>query len=152
MVKIGKVVTDLKFDETNSTLISKRIVLDTVGPKITIEGGQWIFVESGKKYSEQKATCVDAVFPGDSCEVTNDLKVVRIDYKSNKYQLITYEATDRLGNTSSIAVKVKVEIITKDNSVAIAVIGGAVILLITVTILGVIVYKNGQKKKKLSYI
>lgn len=152
LVRKGKTVTNNEFTEDNSLLITKLIVLDETGPKITLNGGQWAFVKSGSRYKEQTATCEDATFPTDTCKVENDLKVVRIDYNSDKYQLVTYSATDRLGNVSSVVVKVKVEIIKKDNSTLIALLASGGVLLVTIAILGVVVYNNHQKKKKLSYI
>jgi len=152
LIKEGKVLNDLEFNDVNSTLVTKSIILDTIGPKITIDGGQWIYVPYGSRYEEQNATCLDAVFSGDSCTVKNDLKVVRIDYTNDKYQLITYEATDRLGNTSSLVVKVKVEIPTDDSGNVITLVISGLVLVTTFTILGIAVYKNHQKKKKLSYI
>ena len=138
----------------NGVKISKKIYLDTVGPKIKIEGGQWIFVESGKRYKQQEATCSDAVFPSPKykCTVNNDLDIVRIDYTKDDYQLITYSAVDELGNISNVVVKIKVEIAENDNSGLIAIIISGVVVLVTFSILGVVVYKNNQKKKKLSYI
>ena len=152
LVKKDQKITDNNFTDTNSTLISKKIILDTVGPKITIKGGQWIFVPVGSKYKAQEATCKDSTFTSDSCEVENDLNVVRIDYKEDNYQLITYSAEDRLGNTSSIVVKVKVEIPVNNNGSIIAILVSVGVILVTFSILGVILYSNHQKKKKLSYI
>ena len=132
--------------------MSKKIILDTVGPKITIEGGQWIFVPVGSKYKAQDATCRDSTFTVDECKVDNDLDVVRINYKEDNYQLITYSATDRLGNTSSVVVKVKVEIPINNSGSMIAILVSVGVILVTFSILGVILYNNHQKKKKLSYI
>lgn len=152
LVKKDKTVTDNKFSDANSTLIAKKIVLDETGPKISVEGGQWVFVPAGQKYKEQKATCVDATFTTDSCSVTNDLEIVRINYKTEKYQLITYTAEDRLGNVSNFVVKIKVEIPVDNTDTMVTLLICAGVVAVTFTILGIAVYKNHQKKKKLSYI
>ena len=152
LVKKDKTVTDDKFTDANSTLISKKIVLDETGPKISVEGGQWVFVPAGQKYKEQKATCADATFTTDSCSVTNDLEIVRINYKTEKYQLITYTAKDRLGNVSNVVVKIKVEIPVDNTDTMVTLLICAGVVAVTFTILGIAVYKNHQKKKKLSYI
>lgn len=154
LARKNKEIKNDEFTEDNSVKISKKIYLDTVGPKIKIEGGQWIFVESGKRYKQQEATCSDAVFPSPKykCTVNNDLDIVRIDYTKDAYQLITYSAVDELGNISNVVVKIKVEIAENDNSGLIAIIISGVVVLVTFSILGVVVYKNNQKKKKLSYI
>lgn len=152
LIKEGKALNEFEFTDLNSTLVVKNIILDTIGPKIKIDGGQWIYVPYGSRYEEQKATCSDAVFSGDECTVKNDLKVVRIDYTKDKYQLVTYEATDRLGNTSSLVVKVKVEIPTEDTGNLVTLLISGLVLVTTFTILGIVVYKNHLKKKKLSYI
>ena len=152
LVKRDQTITDNNFTDTNSTLISKKIILDTVGPKITIEGGQWIFVPVGSKYKAQNATCRDSTFTTEECIVDNDLDIVRINYKEDNYQLVTYSATDKLGNTSSVVVKVKVEIPTDNTGSMIAILVSVGVILVTFSILGVILYSNHQKKKKLSYI
>lgn len=136
--------------------ISKEIYLDTVGPEIYVEGAGdswvWAFVEAGKKYEEAKALCKDAVFGEDTCQVTNDASVVNLKYNIDAYQIVTYEATDRLGNTTSVAVKVKVEIAEpKDNTMTYIAISGG-ILALTAVVLGYFLIKSHEKKKKMSYI
>jgi hypothetical protein len=141
LVKLGNIIAGDNFTDSNSTLIAKTIILDTVGPKISLKGGQWVFVPAGSKYSAQTGTCKDSTFGEDPCEISNDLDITN-----------TYSATDRLGNTSSVVVKVKVEIVVKDNSTLVALLVSALVLATTFSILGFIVYKNHLKKKKLSYI
>lgn len=156
LVHMGQSIVDLtKLDaelDTKATLISKKIHLDTIGPEITIEGGKWIFLESGERYEVQGATCKDAIFPDYECSVTNDANIIGIDYTSDNYQIVTYEATDRLGNTTSEAVKIKVDTTQKDNSIGLYLGISAGVLAITFTILGYILIKNHEKKKKMSYI
>ena len=137
---------------TKAKLVKKNIYLDTVGPEITIEGGKWVFLEAGQKYEVQNATCVDAVFPDEHYEVTNDAKIVRIDYTSDKYQIVTYEATDKLGNTTSETVKIKVDTTSGDKGLSLYAIIAIGVMAITFTILGYILIKNNEKKKKMSYI
>ena len=143
-------------NKNNTKKISKQIYLDTIGPEIYVEGAgdswTWAFVEAGQKYQPVNAVCKDAVFESDDCLVHNDAAVVNIKYNTDKYQFVTYEATDRLGNTTNIAVKIKVELAEpKDNTMLYIGISGGVLLL-TVVILGYFVYKNHEKKKKMSYI
>jgi len=137
---------------SKARLISKKIYLDTIGPEITIEGGNWVFVEAGKKYTPGKATCQDAVFKELECVVDNDANVVKINYTNPKYQIITYTAKDELGNVSSATVKVKVEILEEDSSWGTWLIISGTVLLVTGLILGWVLIKNNEKKKKLSYI
>lgn len=139
-------------NDANAKKVTKTIHLDTIGPEITLEGGDWIVIHQNEKYEPQVATCKDAVFSNDSCIVTNDANIVKINYKSDKYQVVTYEATDKLGNTNTLSVRIKV-LQEEDNSKLILylVISG-VALLITGAILAYILIKNNEKKKKISYI
>ena len=132
--------------------VSKKLYLDTVGPEISIEGGNWVYVEAGKKYTAQKATCTDAIFNEDVCSVTNDLNVVSIRYDTEDYQIVTYEASDRIGNVSSVSVKIKVEIPQKGNNTGVYIAISVGVLLVTFLILGWVLIKNNEKKKKMSYI
>lgn len=136
--------------------ISKIVYLDTVGPEIYVEDAgnswTWAFVEAGKKYEIANAVCKDAVFESDECIVKNDAAVVHIKYDTDQYQFVTYEATDRLGNTATVTVKIKVEQAPpKDKTMMYVAISGGVVLF-TIAILGYFVYKNHEKKKKMSYI
>lgn len=134
-------------------LISKNIYLDTVGPEITFqEGGQWMYVEAGSKYTAQKATCQDAIFSNATCVVTNDLDVVRINYNTDKYQIVTYEATDLIGNVSSVAVKIKVEIAEEENNLTTILLVSVAVVVVTGLVLGYFLIKSHEKKKKISYI
>lgn len=138
--------------KSKAELISKEIYLDTIGPIITIPGGQWVLVKAGDKYKAQDATCKDAVFTEDECVVINDANIIDLDYSSSKHQLITYEATDRLGNVRTLHVNVKIEQ-KKDNSGVVATwVTIGCVLAITVTVLGYILIRNNEKKKKISYI
>jgi hypothetical protein len=144
---------DLKVElNSKATLVSKMIYLDTIGPEITVEGGNWVYVEAGQKYVAAKATCKDAVFSEAKCYPDNDASEVRIDYNSPKYQIITYTATDELGNVSSVSVKVKVEVAQGDSSNGVMWIISGAALALTAIILGWVLIKNNEKKKKLSYI
>lgn len=138
--------------QDKATLVSKKIYLDTIGPEISVVGGNWVYVEAGKTYTPQEATCKDAIFSEDTCSVSNDSNIVAIKYNVDEYQIITYEATDRLGNISSVAVKIKVEIAESSGNLKTYIIISSAVLVITGLILGWVLIKNNEKKKKMSYI
>lgn len=156
LVKAGNSIGDnknlLEELKAEAVLVAKDIYLDTIGPEIVVEGGNWVFVDTGEKYVEQKATCKDAVFSEFDCVATNDFSVVGIDYSNPKYQIITYEAEDILGNIATLPVKIKVNQEVKDDSLGVWLIVCGSIMLVTCTALGYILMKNHEKKKKLSYI
>ena len=156
LVKKGNSIGDtnniLQELKDEAIVIAKDIYLDTIGPEITIDGGNWVFVGANEKYQEQRATCKDAVFENDPCIATNDYSVVGIDYSDSRYQIITYEAIDKLGNISTVPVKVKVNQEVKDDSLTVWLIVCGGIMLATFTVLGYVLMKNHEKKKKLSYI
>lgn len=139
-----------------STFVSKNIYLDTVGPEISVEGKGnswvWVHLEPGQKYDVADTVCKDAVFSNDECVVSNDANVVRIDYNSDKYQFVTYEATDRLGNTTSIPVRIKVAHVEAESNVLMYIMIPVVVMVITGAILGYFLLKSHDKKKKMSYI
>ena len=101
---------------------------------------------------EQKATCKDEVFKDDECITKNDYAVVGIDYESDNYQIVTYEATDRLGNITNLSVKIKVDQVKEDNSLTTWLIVAGGIMAVTCIILTYVLLKNAEKKKKMSYI
>ena len=157
LLKKGQTIdqnTDVKtqLNANKAQIISKEIYLDTIGPNISIEGGQWILVEAGKKYQPQDATCVDAVFQTDECIVTNDAGIVELDYNSTQHQFITYEARDRLGNVRTLHVNVKIQQKEDNSSIVTTLVVSGCVLGITATILGYILIRNNEKKKKISYI
>lgn len=161
-VKKGQTViggNDLKGElNVKAQFESKSIYLDTVGPKIYVDGAGenwvWVYLERGEKYVDQKPVCKDAVFEEDSCDVKNDLDVAKIDYSKDGYQFVTYRATDRLGNVNNITAKIKIEI-DDDNKngewKTWGIIAGSVMVLVSLT-LGYVLIKNNEKKKKISYI
>lgn len=138
--------------EVNAKKITKKIYLDTIGPEITVDGGSWVVVPVGENYSAQTATCKDATFANDECSVINDLDIIRLNRNSEKYQIVTYEATDRLGNTKTVNVRVKFEQKADNSGIYISLIVGGSILIVTGSILAYILIKNHEKKKKISYI
>ena len=146
------------FLATGAEEVVKNIYLDTVGPKIYVKGEDenwvWVYLEAGKTYRDQQPICIDAVFSEDSCNVKNDLDVVSIKYDTENYQFVTYEASDRLGNVTMVTAKIKVEIIDtteRDNWILGLAISGGVMLVVFI-VLGYILIKNHEKKKKISYI
>ena len=140
-------------NEAKAKKISKKIHLDTIGPEITIPGGTWVVIPQGEKYSPSKeAPCKDAVFTEDACYVSHDADIVRIDYTTDRYQTVTYEATDRLGNTKTLSVRIKVEQNTGNGDMTLVLLISGAVLAITVGILAYILIKNSEKKKKISYI
>ena len=150
-------VIDLNGDVRNqlksrAELISKEIYLDTIGPNISITGGQWVLVKAGERYKAQAATCVDAVFSEDECVVTNDANIIDLDYSSSKHQIITYEAKDKLGNVRTLHVNVKIEQKEDNSGVVTTWVTIGCVLAITATVLGYILIRNNEKKKKISYI
>lgn len=134
------------------TLSIKSFYLDSTGPEITINGNAWVFLDPGQKYKPDSATCKDLVFPDDTCEVTNDADIVSIDYTTDKHQLITYEAKDKLGNVSTAIVKIKVGMEEEKNNTLTIILISAGVLVVTGTILTFVLLKNHEKKKKMSYI
>ena len=162
LVKKGYTIDQKKLEmelknESKVRLVSKNIYLDTVGPEISVDGAGdswvWAYVEAGKKYVAVKAVCKDAVFTEDDCVVSNDSEIVKLNYNTDKYQFVTYEATDRLGNTTSIPVKIKVEISTGEEKGIGLYLGISIaVLAVTGIVLTYVLIKNNEKKKKLSYI
>ncbi len=132
--------------------ISKEVYLDTIGPEIIVEGGNWVYLEAGKTYTPKTATCQDAIFKTQPCTVTNDSNIVTIKYNTSDYQIITYEGTDAIGNVSSVSVKIKVELASDNNDWIIYLVSSIGIFLVVLIILAWVLIKNNEKKKKLSYI
>ena len=133
--------------------ITKTINLDTTGPVITLEGGEYIYVPNGKSYdSKLGATCIDdsGVQSNEGCTVIQG--EVNIDRKKSGYQYIKYTATDFLGNEVNVLRKVMFETSSGEEGVDWYWYFAGFILLVTVGGLTVKVIKNKDKQKNQSVL
>lgn len=131
---------------------SNLIYLDTVGPAISLNGGEYVFVPSGKKYSDQGATCEDGsdIVSENGCNVVT--QSYEIDYKKDGYQYIRYTAVDFLGNETNMLRKVMVEQKSEKKGLDLYwyfAIGAVVIVTLA---MGYIVIKNKEKQKNQSVL
>lgn len=129
--------------------ISKSIFLDTTGPVITLNGGEYLYLTSDEKYQELGATCTDAnSVEGYTCEVV--IEKVNIDMKNPNFQYITYTATDFLGNETNVYRKVNVEQKKKKDYTGWIYGGAGIVVLIAA--LTYVVIRNKEKQKNQSVL
>lgn len=133
-------------------IIVKKITLDTMGPVITLNGGEYVFVPSGNTYEEQEATCEDdsGVATEGGCKVT--IEETTIDMKKTGFQYIRYTATDFLGNETNVLRKVMVEVVEDKGGIDLYWYFAIGFLVIVVLSLGYIVIKNKDKQKNQSVL
>ena len=131
--------------------ITKKIVLDTTGPSITLNGGEYIYIPVGETYTELNATCVDdsLVVNGTCSVVVGDAK---IDKKKSGFQYIRYTATDFLGNEVNVLRKVMVEIKTEEKGIDLYWYFAGGLVLIVAGFLAVKVIKNKDEQKNQSVL
>lgn len=130
--------------------ISKKIVLDTIGPSITLTGGEYIYLLQGQKYEELGATCEDnSGVASEACVVT--IENVSIDMNKSEYQYIRYTASDFLGNEVNVVRKIMVEIPKKKPNYSYWIYAGGLVLIIA-GFLGYKVIKNKEKQKNQSVL
>lgn len=131
--------------------ITKKIVLDTTGPSITLNGGEYIYIPVKETYTELNATCVD-----DSLVVNGACSVVvgdtTIDKKKAGFQYIRYTATDFLGNEVNVLRKVMVEIKTEEKGIDLYWYFAGGLVLIVAGFLTVKVIKNKDEQKNQSVL
>lgn len=136
--------------KANPKIITKKIVLDTTGPVITLNGDEYVYLENGEKYTEAGATCVDSnSVSGYECHVTIEEK--NIDMTTSEYQYIKYTATDFLDNEVSIYRKIIVNPKEENTNYMFWFFAGGAILILALT-LGYVVIKNKEKQKNQSVL
>lgn len=136
--------------QTKVKTVTKKIVLDTTGPIITLTNGEYVFVPQGERYEEPGATCLDdSGVVSEECYV--EIEEASIDMNQEGYQYIRYTATDFLGNEVNVVRKVMVEIKKEksNNTYWYLAIGGIVVLALA---LGYVVIKNKEKQKNQSVL
>lgn len=131
----------------------KTINLDTTGPVIELDKGEYIFLPAGQSYTEPGATCIDdsGVVAEGGCVVEYD-KNPQINMQKSGYQYLRYTARDFLGNEVNVLRKVMVEVAPPKEGIDyywFFAIGGVVIL---AGFLGYIVIKNKDKQKNQSVL
>lgn len=133
-------------------LITKNIVLDTTGPVININNGEYVYVTFGNTYTEMGAECIDdsLVSIEGGCSVV--VEDTQIDKNKEGYQYIRYTATDFLGNETNVLRKVMMEVKTEEKGIDLYwyVAGGLVF--IVAGFLTVKVIKNKDKQKNQSVL
>lgn len=141
-----------KGDDTHAKMapVSKKIVLDTIGPTITLSGGEYIYLQQNQKYEELGATCEDnSGFVTGECVVT--IEETNIDMNKSEYQYIRYTASDSLGNEVNVVRKIMVEIPEKKTNYSYWIYAG-IFVLIVAGFLGYKVIKNKEKQKNQSVL
>lgn len=82
--------------ETRTVIVEDKIIADTTGPSITLNGQSPVILSAGSAFTDEGAKGVDTVDGEVSVTVTG-----KVDANTaGKYQLI-YTATDKAGNSSS---------------------------------------------------
>lgn len=129
----------------------KKIVLDTIGPVITLTDGEYIYLPEGQSYVEPGATCADdSGIDGATCEVI--IEKAEIDMNKSGYQYIRYKAIDFLGNEVNVYRKVLVEIEENESNNNIYWIFAGVGIAILAGFLFIKVWQNKEKQKNQSVL
>ncbi len=134
---------------TIAKTITRKIYVDTTGPVITLNGGEYLYLTSGEKYQELGATCVDANnVEGYTCKVV--VEKANINMSNPDFQYVKYTATDFLGNEVNVYRKVLVEVKKKKSYMKLIIgIGGVIVLAGGLTY---IVLRNKEKQKNQSVL
>lgn len=122
--------------------VEKAIVLDTTGPKITLNGGDNIYVSLGESYEELGASCSDESGIDSACTVTIGNKT-----KKNGYEEIIYTAIDSLGNESNVKRIIRYEV-KESKDINVGLLVGLFAVVILAAFLGIKVFQNHEKRKK----
>ena len=138
-------------NKAKSKTITKTIVLDTTGPLITLNGGEYIYIPLVESYEELGATCVDdSGYTGAECSVT--IGEANIDMKKQGYQYIRYTAVDFLGNEENVLRKVLVEIEEEKSNSYLYWVGAGIGIAILAAFLFIHVWKYKEKQKNQSVL
>ncbi len=131
----------------------KAINLDTTGPVITLEKGEYIFLPAGQTYTEPGATCIDdsGIVNEGGCVVEFD-KNPQIDMQKSGYQYLRYTATDFLGNEVNVLRKVMVEVAPPKEGIDYYWFFAIGFVVIVAGFLGYTVIKNKDKQKNQSVL
>lgn len=130
---------------------TKYINLDTMGPVINLEGGEYIYLPSGEEYQEPGATCDDdSDIKTDTCAVIIEEKTIATNKEG--YQYIRYTATDFLGNETNVLRKIMVEIPTDEGGISLYWIIAGIIVLVVSAFLVYTVVKNKEKQRNQSVL
>lgn len=140
-----------QWDE-NDDLIRKEVTLDTTGPVINLNGGEYVYVPLGKKYSELGATCEDDsnVLSDGGCTV--DIEETRINMNKSGFQYIRYTAVDFLGNEVNVLRKVMVEVKKDDDDSNLSWYISGLALFVLTGFVTIRVIKNKEKQKNQSVL
>lgn len=133
-------------------IIVKKIVLDTTGPVISLEGGEYVYIPLGKSYSELGASCEDdsIVKVDGGCKVV--IEESDIDASKSGFQYIRYTAVDALGNESNILRKVMVEVKSEGGGIDLYWYFAIGALVITIMSVSYAVIKNKEKQRNQSVL
>lgn len=135
---------------TSMAAINKSIILDTTSPVLTLEGGEYIYLASGEKYSEPGYKCEDtSEVIENSCSVSVDGS---IDLNKPGYQYVMYTVRDFLGNETNITRKVMVEVSTGKSGISLYWVGAGILVIIVAAGLTYVVLKNKEKQRNQSVL
>lgn len=147
----GEKEIKINFSGSSNLTINKKIILDTIGPSITLNGGNYMYIPLGGRYEEKNATCTDdsGVVLGD-CAVT--VEEANIDMNKATYQYVRYTAVDFLGNETNAVRKVLVEIEVEGEDNTVFWIGAGFGIAVLSALLFLQVWKNKEKQKNQSVL
>ena len=131
--------------------LKRYITLDTTGPVITLNNGEYLYIPLGESYVEHNATCTDdsGVVYGE-CVVT--IGEVNIDMSNGDYQYVRYTATDFLNNEVNVVRKILVEVEKDDSNNTMYWIGAGIGIAVVAALLFIQVWKNKEKQKNQSVL
>lgn len=131
--------------------VVKKIVLDTTGPVITLNGGEYLYIPLKDNYVEQNAVCTDdSLYTEGNCVV--EVEKANIDKTIDTYQYVRYKAVDFLGNETNAVRKVLVEIQTDDTGNTLYWVGAGFGVAVLAALLFLQVWKNKEKQKNQSVL
>lgn len=140
-------------DALGTTILTKtqEIIIDTTGPVITLEGGEYVYLAAGDTYTDLGAVCVDdSEVIESACKVTAEDKV--IDSSKEGYQYIMYTAVDFLGNETNISRKIIVETKVEEGGISLYWIFAGIVVLLVGVFLIYVVLKNKEKQRNQSVL
>lgn len=142
-----------KTDALGTTIVTKvqEIVIDTTGPVITLEGGEYVYLAAGDTYTDLGAVCVDdSEVIESACKVVTEDKI--IDSSKEGYQYIMYTAVDFLGNETSVLRKIMIEAKVEEGGISLYWIFAGIVVLLVGVFLIYVVLKNKEKQRNQSVL
>ena len=155
--KDGEKVLKIRFysNYTNKAVVdevTKAIIIDSTGPKITLNGGEYLYLAAGKDYKEPGFVCEDTSdILDNSCKVTG-YQDAKINKQKTGYQYIRYTVTDFLGNETNVLRKVMVEVSTEDGGIDMYWFFAIGVVVIVSGVLAIKVIKNKDQQKNQSVL